>query len=66
VITDEEQCAELYRDILAHNSVHGRYAKIGTTPDAPRPEDLRAGLARGVAVVRLRPVVIGQSRSDPA
>jgi hypothetical protein len=56
VITDEEQCTQLYRDILAHNPVHGRYAGIGTTPDgSPRPDELRAALDRGIAVVRLRP-----------
>jgi hypothetical protein len=57
VVTDEARCAELYRDILARNPVHGRYAGIGTGADgAPRPQDLRAALARGTAVVRLRPV----------
>lgn len=55
VITDEEQCADLYREILAHNPVHGRFVRIRTTPDgSPRRDDLRAALDRGVAVVRLR------------
>lgn len=36
VITDEERCAELYRDILAHNPVHGRYAGISVEPDGTR------------------------------
>jgi hypothetical protein len=56
VITDEELCTELYRDILAHNPVHGRYAGIATMADgSPRPGELRAALNRGIAVVRLRP-----------
>lgn len=55
IITDEEHCAELYRDILAHNPVHGRYAGISTDSDgSPRPDELRAALDRGIAVVRLR------------
>ncbi|GAA2389219.1 nitroreductase/quinone reductase family protein [Dactylosporangium salmoneum] len=54
VVTDEESCTVLYRAILAHNPVHGRYARIRRTPGgAPNPDDLRAALARGVAVVRL-------------
>ncbi|MDM4763784.1 hypothetical protein QT381_12275 [Galbitalea sp. SE-J8] len=60
VITDEAECARLYRDILAHNPVHGRYAGIGVGADgAPRPDELRAALARGIAVVRLRPAAPG-------
>jgi deazaflavin-dependent oxidoreductase (nitroreductase family) len=57
VITDEKRCALLYRAILAHNPVHGRYAGIHAEPDgSPNPRELRAALDRGVAVVRLRPV----------
>jgi deazaflavin-dependent oxidoreductase (nitroreductase family) len=56
VVTDERQCVPLYRAILAHNPVHGRYAGIRHEPDGtPNPEDLRAALGRGIAVVRLRP-----------
>jgi len=55
-IRDQQRCTELYRQILAHNPVHGRYAGIRTTPDgAPDPEDLQAALRRGIAVVRLTP-----------
>lgn len=55
VIRDEETAAQLYGDILRHNPVHGRYAGIRLTDDGrPDPEDLRAALARGVRVVRLR------------
>lgn len=54
VITGEARCAELYRAILARNPVHGRYAKIRVESDgSPNPADLRAALARGIAVVRL-------------
>jgi deazaflavin-dependent oxidoreductase (nitroreductase family) len=56
VITDEERAAELYRIILAHNPVHGRFAGIGIEPGGgPNRADLRRALANGVAVVRLRP-----------
>jgi deazaflavin-dependent oxidoreductase (nitroreductase family) len=56
VVTDEQQCTPLYRAILAHNPVHGRYAGIRHSPDGtPNPEDLRVALERGIAVVRLRP-----------
>lgn len=56
VIADERRCTELYRDILAYNPVHGRYAGIGVEPDGtPRQADLRRALDRGIAVVRLRP-----------
>jgi len=54
VITDEARCAELYRDILAGNPVHGRYVGISLQPDgSPKASDLREALASGVAVVRL-------------
>ena len=56
VVTDDRECTPLYRAILAHNPVHGRYAGIRHEPDGtPNPEDLRAALDRGTAVVRLRP-----------
>jgi deazaflavin-dependent oxidoreductase (nitroreductase family) len=56
VVTDEEEAAVLYRTILRKNPVHGRYAGIRTNADgAPNRRDLRRALARGVAVVRLRP-----------
>ena len=54
VITDEATIVPLYRAILAHNPVHGRYAGIRTEPDGnPRLDDLRDALRRGIAVVRL-------------
>lgn len=54
VVTDEERCAMLDREILAGNPVHGKFADIRTEPDGtPNPDDLRAALARGMAVVRL-------------
>jgi hypothetical protein len=56
VVTDEDRCVPLYREILAHNPVHGRYAGIRRDPDGePNRTDLRAALARGVAVVKLLP-----------
>jgi deazaflavin-dependent oxidoreductase (nitroreductase family) len=55
VVTDEPTATPLYRTILARNPVHGRYAGIRHEPDGtPDQGDLRAALARGVAVVRLR------------
>ncbi len=57
VVTDEGEITPLYRAILAHNPVHGRYARIRHEADGtPDPGDLRAALNRGVAVVRLRAV----------
>jgi hypothetical protein len=57
VVSDEDRCVPLYRAILAHNPIHGRYAGIRREPDGdPNRADLRAALARGVAVVRLRPL----------
>lgn len=54
VITDEPTCALLYRQILARNPVHGRYAHIRHDPDGtPNMDDLRGALAAGTAVVRL-------------
>jgi deazaflavin-dependent oxidoreductase (nitroreductase family) len=54
VVTDERECTRLYRAILARNPVHGRYAGIRHEPDGtPNPQDMRAALDRGVAVVRL-------------
>jgi deazaflavin-dependent oxidoreductase (nitroreductase family) len=56
VIRDEARATELYRAILHRNPVHGRFAQIRITADGgPDPDDLRRALARGVAVVRLRP-----------
>jgi len=56
VVTDLASAVPLYREILAHNPVHGRYAKIRHAADGtPDVDDLRAGLARGLAVVVLRP-----------
>jgi deazaflavin-dependent oxidoreductase (nitroreductase family) len=53
VITDEQECL-LYREILAHNPVHGRYAGIRVDADGqPDRADLHAALGRGIAVVRL-------------
>jgi hypothetical protein len=62
VVTDEERCRVLYRAILAHNPVHGRYAGIRRSADGePDLEDLRRALAEGIAVVRLRPVAAGRA-----
>lgn len=56
-VTDPDRCVPLYRRILAHNPVHGRYAHIRRAADGtPEPGDLRRALARGVAVVVFRPV----------
>jgi deazaflavin-dependent oxidoreductase (nitroreductase family) len=56
VITDEATIVPLYRAILRHNPIHGRFAGIRTDPDGnPYPSDLRDALRRGCAVVRLRP-----------
>jgi len=56
VVTDLASAAPLSREILAHNPVHGRNAKIRHAADGtPVVDDLRAGLARGLAVVVLRP-----------
>ncbi|MBO0843538.1 MAG: nitroreductase family deazaflavin-dependent oxidoreductase [Nocardioides sp.] len=55
VVSDEETAAALYGDIIRHNPVHGRYAKIRLAPDGgPDRDDLRAALDRGVRIVRLR------------
>jgi hypothetical protein len=57
VVTDEGHCIELYRRILTHNPVHGRFAGIRSEPDgAPNRDDLRRALAAGTAVVRLQPL----------
>jgi hypothetical protein len=62
VVTDEARCRGLYRAILAHNPVHGRYAGIRRSADGePDLEDLRRALAEGIAVVRLRPVAAGRA-----
>ena len=66
VVTDEQRCADFYRAILAHNPVHGRYAGIRTDPDgSPNRADLKAALARGIAVVRLMPAT-GRSSTGSA
>ncbi|MEV4127631.1 nitroreductase/quinone reductase family protein [Nocardia sp. NPDC049707] len=57
VITDEPQAAQLYREILTRNPVHGRFAKIHLNPDGSvNLPSLRTALSRGTAVVRLRPL----------
>jgi deazaflavin-dependent oxidoreductase (nitroreductase family) len=67
VFTDEEHCREFYRQILAHNPVHGRYAQIRTEADgSPNAEDLRRALRRGTAVVRLQPAAASTSTSSEA
>jgi deazaflavin-dependent oxidoreductase (nitroreductase family) len=63
VVTDEHQCAELYRHILAGNPVHGKFVGIALQADgSPDPADLRRALASGVAVVRLAITTCGASR----
>jgi hypothetical protein len=56
VIDDMDTAFDLYDDIIRHNPVHGRYAKIRIGPD-DRPDrgDLAAALERGVRVVQLQP-----------
>jgi hypothetical protein len=56
-VTRLDDCLPLYRRILAHNPVHGRYAGVPHAADGtPDPDALRAALARGLAVVTLRPL----------
>ncbi|MFF3568792.1 nitroreductase/quinone reductase family protein [Nocardia jiangxiensis] len=56
VITEEEPIVELYRIILEQNPVHGRFAGISLDADGSvNRAQLRAALAGGTAVVRLRP-----------
>ena len=63
LVTEEEQAAVLYRTILHENPVHGKFAGIGIDGDGgPNRADLRQALARGAAVVRLRPDVTGGTR----
>ena len=54
VITDEDRVAELYPAILRHNSAHGRIQQLRLEPDGSvNRADLRAGLDRGLVLVRL-------------
>jgi deazaflavin-dependent oxidoreductase (nitroreductase family) len=56
VIDGMDTAFDLYGDIIRHNPVHGRYAKIRLDPDGrPNRGDLAAALERGVRVVRLQP-----------
>lgn len=56
VIDDMDTASELYGDIIRHNPMHGRYAKIRLDPDGrPNRGDLAAALKRGVRVVELQP-----------
>ena len=68
VITDEERLTGLYRAVLARDPIHGKYAKTGVEPDgSPDLADLRAAVARGIAVVRLTLQPPGpSSASQPA
>ncbi|QZA17758.1 nitroreductase/quinone reductase family protein [Mycobacterium malmoense] len=56
VIDDMDTAYDLYGDIIRHNPIHGRYAKIRLDSDG-RPDrgDLAAALKRGVRVVQLQP-----------
>ncbi|WP_141772931.1 nitroreductase/quinone reductase family protein [Mycobacterium malmoense] len=56
VIDDMDTAYDLYGDIIRHNPIHGRYAKIRLDADG-RPDrgDLAAALKRGVRVVQLQP-----------
>ncbi|WP_062984790.1 nitroreductase/quinone reductase family protein [Nocardia anaemiae] len=57
VITDETRAATLYREILAQNPAHGRFAKIHLDPDGTvNLPSLRTALSRGTAIVRLHPL----------
>ncbi|OBI81762.1 hypothetical protein A9X00_08610 [Mycobacterium sp. 1245805.9] len=56
VIGDMDTAFDLYGDIIRHNPVHGRYAKIRLGADGrPNRADLAAALKRGVRVVQLQP-----------
>jgi deazaflavin-dependent oxidoreductase (nitroreductase family) len=56
VIDDMDTAFDLYGDIIRHNPVHGRYAKIRLDADGrPNRGDLAAALKCGVRVVRLQP-----------
>jgi hypothetical protein len=56
VIDDIDTAFALYGDIIRHNPVHGRYAKIRLDHDGqPDRADLAAALKRGVRVVQLQP-----------
>jgi deazaflavin-dependent oxidoreductase (nitroreductase family) len=56
VIDDFDTALDLYGDIIRHNPMHGRYAKIALDADGrPNRGDLAAALRRGVRVVQLQP-----------
>ncbi|WP_227982423.1 nitroreductase/quinone reductase family protein [Nocardia spumae] len=56
VVSDEHEITEPYRVILSRNPTHGRFAGISLDPDGEvNRAQLRAALARGTVVVRLRP-----------
>lgn len=56
VIDDMDTAFELYGDIIRHNPMHGRYAKIRLDAEGrPNRGDLAAALKRGVRVVQLQP-----------
>ncbi|MBS2532413.1 nitroreductase family deazaflavin-dependent oxidoreductase [Catenulispora sp. NF23] len=57
VITDEEEIAEPYRVVIAGNPSHRKRSGVSLDADGNVDRDqLRGALARGAAVVRLRPV----------
>lgn len=56
VIRAEEQIAEPYRIIIKGNPAHSRHSGINLDSDGNvNPDELRRALAKGTAVVRLRP-----------
>ena len=60
VITDEERIAEPYRIVIAGNPAHSKRSGVTLDGDGSvNAEQLRSALARGTAVVRLRPLSAG-------
>lgn len=54
IIADEDRVAELYPAILRHNSAHGKIQQLRLETDGSiNRADLRAGLDRGLVLVRL-------------
>ena len=56
LLTDEESLVELYPHIVRGNRAHAKYQQLRVLPDGSVDrDDLRAALARGLTLVRLRP-----------
>ncbi|MBC3191172.1 nitroreductase family deazaflavin-dependent oxidoreductase [Pseudonocardia sp. C8] len=55
-VTDEDTVAALYPHIVAGNRAHARFQQLRVGPDGSvHRDDLRRALARGLALIRLRP-----------